>query len=153
MTADRVFHDGNKTDSRKVVQVWEGMGGCGKDGLLVSVDAGSKGSVDDGVTSALRLVEMLSSIPARESLKKSLKTLVSKQNRGVSCVGETVVGRDMTSGCSCPEVRRGRGRCRSTEDDVRVESNCGVAQNHASLPVDSRLGECVNPPPEESWCK
>lgn len=77
----------------------------GRDGLRIEVEAGSNGEVDEGVSSALRLVEMLSSMLARDRRRKSRTTRVLKQNCGVSCDG-VAVGLDMINGFGS---RVGRG--------------------------------------------
>lgn len=52
-------------------------------GFRVLVEAGSKPAVE-GVRSALRFCVMLSSIEARDIRRKSFRTVVLKQNCGVS---------------------------------------------------------------------
>ena len=52
----------------------------GREGFRIEVEAGSNGDVVEGVNSALRFVEMLSSMLARDSRRKSRTTRVLKQN-------------------------------------------------------------------------
>jgi len=56
---------------------------CEALGLRMLVEEESKPAVE-GVRSALRFCVMLSSIEARDSRRKSFKTVVLKQNCGVS---------------------------------------------------------------------
>ena len=69
----------------------------GNEGFRIDVEDGSKGDVVDGVSKAFKLVDILSSMLARERRRKSLNTRVLKQNCGVSFVG-AVVGLDIISG-------------------------------------------------------
>ena len=96
---DRDCQDGKSTESKKVCDIECGIGWRvreeGREGLRTDVEAGSKGDVLDGVSKALRLVEMLSSMAARERRRKSRSTRVLKQNCGVS--GGGGVGRDIMS--------------------------------------------------------
>lgn len=68
-----------------------GIGWCGSvGGERVEVEVEVKGRVVLGVSKALRLVDMLSSIVDRDRRRKSRRTRVLKQNCGVSggsCVG------------------------------------------------------------------
>lgn len=94
ITVDRDFQEGKRTDSRNVRDVSLGIGWrvkeLGRDGLRMDVDAGSKGAVLAGVINAFRFVEMLSSMLARDSRRKSRNTRVLKQNCGVSSAGVEV---------------------------------------------------------------
>lgn len=146
MTELRDCQDGKRTEFKKAVDVLFGMGARvreeGRDGLRTDVEEGSKGCVLDGVSRALRFVEMLSSILARERRRKSRSTRVLKQNWGVSCDG-VVVGLDIMRGFmvervgGVPEVRGGLGRSTGTGGDGVREGDVGGGdvQNHASLMV------------------
>lgn len=151
MTALRDCHDGNRTDDMKALEVSCGMGARvndeGSEGLRIDVEAGSNGEVVEGVSSALRFVDMLSSMLARDRRRKSRTTLVLKQNCGVSCEG-VAVGLDIISGLGFG-VGSGEGQEETGEDGT---SGCraaavsvwegevsggvvvgGDVQNHASL--------------------
>lgn len=114
----------------------------------MDVEAGSNGDVDDGVSKALRFVEILSSMLARDSRRKSRSTRVSKQNCGFNCLGmevgwDIISGRGLAEGGTEDEGfvarvgRGGRSVCGEVEvgvGEAAVES--GDTQNHASLTVD-----------------
>jgi hypothetical protein len=93
----RVCQDGKRTLSRKVRVVEDGMGWRVRDegrvGLRTEVECGSNGDVEAGVMRALRVVEMLSSIEARDNRRKSHRTRVLKQSCGVR--GGVGVGLDI----------------------------------------------------------
>jgi hypothetical protein len=69
----------------------------GSEGFRIDVEDGSNGDVVDGVSRALRFVDMLSSMLARERRRKSRSTRVLKQNCGVSFAG-AAVGLDIMGG-------------------------------------------------------
>lgn len=111
------------------------MGWRGYGGLRIEVEFGSKGDVLAGVMRALSVVEMLSSMLARERRRKSRSMRVSKQNCGVR--GGVGVGLDMMGlglpgdrECRCCGEEEAGGRLRAKEDE---ESEGGEVQNHASL--------------------
>lgn len=87
ITSLRTFQLGKRTDCTNGRLDSFGIGArvndVGSEGLRIDVDEGSKGDVVDGVSKALRLVDMLSSMLALERRRKSLSTRVLKQNCGV----------------------------------------------------------------------
>ncbi len=117
----------------------------GRVGLRTEVELGSNGDVEAGVIRALRVVDMLSSIEARDSRKKSRRTRVLKQNCGVRAgvgVGLDIMrlglggeedGRKLRwAGCGEDDEEGDEGE---GEEDGEFEG--GDVQNHASLMVES----------------
>lgn len=78
-TSLRACHVGKSTSSRNLAHVEFGIVRCGF-GVRVDVDRGSKGDVLEGVSRALRLVEMESSMVERERRRKARRALGEKQN-------------------------------------------------------------------------